>query len=162
MPGVWLTRLLVDRCLTKQRLRGLGGSGLGGMRVRLSEPKPCRDWCSPSAEPWRESMARDSVKTRLMLPQIEVIDVLVDERDRLEVAVRSTVRHPRCPECSERCEQVHDHCCVNIRDLDASGRPVTLVWKRRRMICDSCGHRFSEQHPAFEGDRTVRLARRDW
>ena len=41
-----------------------------------------------------------------------------------------------------------------------SGRPVTLVWKRRRMVCDDCGERFLEDHDAFDGKVTVRLAKR--
>ena len=44
--------------------------------------------------------------------------------------------------------------------MEVSGRPATLVWQRRRMICDNCGERFLEDHPAFEGALTARLARR--
>ena len=39
------------------------------------------------------------------------------------------------------------------------GRP-TLVWDRRRLVCEPCGQRFAEDHPAFEGRVTARLARR--
>ena len=45
-----------------------------------------------------------------------------------------------------------------IRDLEVSGRPVTLVFEQRRMVCG--GRRFMEDHPAFEGRVTARLARR--
>ena len=45
-----------------------------------------------------------------------------------------------------------------MRDLEVSGRPVTLVWERR-LVCDPCGRRFCEGHPAFEGRVTARLAR---
>ena len=40
-----------------------------------------------------------------------------------------------------------------------SGRRTTLVWSRRRMACEGCGSRFLEDHHAFEGALTVRLAR---
>ena len=40
-----------------------------------------------------------------------------------------------------------------------SGRPVTLVWKPPRMVCDDCGERFFEDHDAFDGKVTVRLAK---
>ena len=46
-----------------------------------------------------------------------------------------------------------------IRDLEVSGRRTTLVWQRRPMVCDGCGLRFSEDHRAFEGRMTRRLAR---
>ena len=32
--------------------------------------------------------------------------------------------------------------------------------QRRRMVCDNCDSRFLEDHPAFEGALTGRLARR--
>ena len=35
-----------------------------------------------------------------------------------------------------------------------------LMWSRRRMVCDNCGCRFLEDHPAFEGGLTGRLERR--
>ncbi len=37
---------------------------------------------------------------------------------------------------------------------------VTLLWRRRRFRCDNCATRFLEEHPAFEGRLTGRLARR--
>ncbi len=55
--------------------------------------------------------------------------------------------------------QVHDRRDKMIRDLEVSGRRTTLVWQRRRMVCDGCGLRFSEDHRAFEGRMTRRLAR---
>ena len=41
-----------------------------------------------------------------------------------------------------------------------SGRRTTLAWQRRRMICDNCGKWFLEDHRAFAGALTARLARR--
>ena len=35
-----------------------------------------------------------------------------------------------------------------------------LVWDRRRLVCAGCGCRFLEDHPAFEGRVTARVARR--
>ena len=43
---------------------------------------------------------------------------------------------------------------------EVSGRPVTLIWERRRLVCEPCGSRFSEGHQGFEGRVTARLARR--
>ena len=55
---------------------------------------------------------------------------------------------------------MHDRRAKKIRDLEVSGRRTVLVWQRRRMVCDNCDSRFLEDHPAFEGALTGRLARR--
>ena len=55
---------------------------------------------------------------------------------------------------------MHDRRAKKIRDLEVSGRRTLLVWSRRRMVCDNCDSRFLEEHPAFEGALTGRLARR--
>ena len=55
---------------------------------------------------------------------------------------------------------MHDRRDKKVRDLEVSGRRTLLVWSRRRMVCDNCDSRFLEDHPAFEGALTGRLARR--
>ena len=105
-------------------------------------------------------MACDAMTVRLHLPQIRVLEVLADEPGRLEVAVESTSGRLRCPQCGFRCRRVHDRRVKRVRDLEVSGRRTVLVWQRRRMSCDNCGSRFLEDHPAFEGAVTARLARR--
>ena len=105
-------------------------------------------------------MACDVMSVRLWLPRIRVLGVLVDAPERLVVRVCSTVRRPECPGCGAACSRVHDRRDKKVRDLEVSGRPVVLVWSRRRMVCEGCGHRFLENHPAFEGSLTARLARR--
>ena len=105
-------------------------------------------------------MGCDVMSVRLWLPRISVLGVLVDAPERLVVGVCSTVRRPECPGCGAACSRVHDRRDNKVRDLEVSGRPVVLVWSRRRMVCEGCGHRFLENHPAFEGSLTARLARR--
>ena len=86
--------------------------------------------------------------------------VLTDTAGELVVEVESTVRRLRCPRCGFKCHRVHDRRAKKVRDLEVSGRPVTLVWQRRRMVCGHCDSRFLEDHPVFEGALTARLARR--
>ena len=105
-------------------------------------------------------MASDVMSVRLWLPRIKVEGVVVDAPEELVVRVCSTVRRPRCPDCGVPSGKVHDRRDNKIRDLEVSGRPVTLVWDRRRLVCVRCGRRFVEDHPAFEGSITARLARR--
>ena len=104
-------------------------------------------------------MASDVMSVRLHLPQIRVLGVIEDTPARLVVGVESTLRRLRCPNCGFKCHRVHDRRGKKVRDLGVSGRPVTLVWSRRRMRCGDCGSRFLEDHAAFEGGLTARLAR---
>ncbi|WP_419946104.1 transposase family protein [Candidatus Poriferisodalis sp.] len=105
-------------------------------------------------------MNRDVMSVRLWLPQIVVLGVVADAPERLVVGVASSVSRPRCPGCGARCGRVHDRRAKRVRDLEVSGRPVTLVWDRRRLACDGCGRRFLEDRRAFEGRVAARLARR--
>ena len=105
-------------------------------------------------------MKRDVMSVRLWLPRIEVLGVIVDAPGELVVRVASTVRRPWCPDCGTPSGKVHDRRDNKVRDLEVSGRPVTLIWERRRLVCEPCGSRFSEGHQGFEGRVTARLARR--
>ena len=64
---------------------------------------------------------------------------------------------PAAARCAGGCVTARDN---KVRDLEVSGLPVTLVWSRRRLVCEGCERRFTEGHPAFEGSVTARLARR--
>ena len=104
-------------------------------------------------------MASDVMRVRLHLPQIRVLEVVEDTAARLVVGVESTLRRLRCPDCGFKCHRVHDRRDKKVTDLEVSGRHTTLVWSRRRMVCDNCESRFLEDHGAFEGGLTARLAR---
>ena len=105
-------------------------------------------------------MASDSMRVRLHLRETRVLAVASDTPSELRVEVESTVRRPRCPACGFRCTRVHDTRRRKVRDLEVSGRRTTLVWRRRRFVCDNCGSRRLEDRPEFEGRLTRRLARR--
>lgn len=104
-------------------------------------------------------MAPDTMQVRLHLRLVRVLAVLVDALDELVVAVASTPGWSRCPHCGYRCRRVHDVRERRVRDLPVNGRPVTLVWRRRRFACDGCGERHLEDHGEFEGRMTRRMAR---
>ena len=105
-------------------------------------------------------MASDVMAVRLHLRQIRVLAVASDTPSELRVEVESTVRRPRCPACGFGCVRVHDTRRRKVRDLEVSGRRTTLVWLRRRFVCDNCGSRHLEDHPEFENKLTRRLSRR--
>ena len=105
-------------------------------------------------------MASDVMRVRLHLREIRVLAVALDTPSELRVEVESTVRRPRCPACGFRCTRVHDTRRRKVRDLEVSGRRTTLVWLRRRFVCDNCSTRHLEDHPEFENKLTRRLSRR--
>ena len=105
-------------------------------------------------------MASDVIRVRLHLRQVRVLAVVVDTPIVLRVRVESTVSRPRCPYCGFKCHRVHDIREREVRDLEVSGRLMTLVWLRRRFSCGNCGERFLEDHPGFDGRLTRRLAQR--
>ena len=105
-------------------------------------------------------MACDVMAVRLHLAQIRVLEVVEDTPGALVVSVESTLLRLRCAQCGFKCRRVHDRRAKRVRDLEVSGRRMTLVWQRRRMVCSNCASRFLEDHPAFEGALTARLARR--
>ena len=105
-------------------------------------------------------MASDVMRVRLHLRETRVLAVASDTPSELRVQVESTVRRPRCPACGFRCTRVHDTRRRKVRDLEVSGRRTTLVWLRRRFVCDNCGSRHLEDHREFENKLTRRLARR--
>ena len=96
-------------------------------------------------------MASDVMSVRLWLPRVEVLGVIVDAPEELVVRVRSTVRRPRCADCGTPSGKAHDRRDREIRDLEISGRPVTLIWERRRMVCDVCDRRFMEGPSGVRG-----------
>ena len=83
--------------------------------------------------------------------QIRVLEVVGDTPGALVVSVESTLLRLRCAQCGFKCRRVHDRRAKRVRDLEVSGRRMTLVWQRRRMVCGNCASRFLEEHPAFEG-----------
>ena len=105
-------------------------------------------------------MATDVMRVRLHLREIRVLEVQVDTPSVLRVKVESTVARPRCLLCGFKCHRVHDTREREVRDLEVSGRRTVLVWSRRRLACDNCGHRWLEEHSEFDGRLTRRLARR--
>ena len=105
-------------------------------------------------------MRRDVMSARLWMARIEVLGVITDAPGELVVRVAPTVRRPRCPDRGTPSGKVGDRGDNKVRDLEVSGRPATLIWERRRLVCEPCGSRFSEDRQAFEGRVTARATRR--
>ena len=102
----------------------------------------------------------DLMSVRLHLKGVRVLKVTVDTVDRLEVRVESAREWSRCPHCGFRCTKVWDRRAKRVRDLEASGRRTTLVWRRRRFWCHNCKERHLEEHDLFRAGLTRRFAQR--
>ena len=99
------------------------------------------------------------MSVRLHLKWIKVLEVVVDDPFELKIVVADSRSVVRCPSCGHKTAKVHDTRDVVVRDVDFGGRPTTLVWRRRRFVCERCGERHLEDHPEIEGNVTARLAR---
>ena len=105
-------------------------------------------------------MSPDAMTVRLHLRRIRVVEVAVDTPDRLEVVVEDVRRVTRCPNCGFMTASVHDRRRVRVRDLTFGGRPMVLVWLRRRFCCVNCSERFLEDHPEILLGRVTHITRR--
>lgn len=103
--------------------------------------------------------ALDAMTIRLHLRAMRVIEVVEDLPERLVIAVVAISSVIRCPDCGFKTVKVHATRKVKVADLPISGRPVTLVWHRRRFRCANCGTTTSEHHRFVVDRMTQRLAR---
>ena len=144
------------------RLReNVGGGGVGGGPGSLvwgRGPAVIGD-VRTSRSQGRAPMGWDDITIPLRLRGLRVVRVLENTLTRLKIEVRSGWSVSWCPSCGHKCSRVHDTRSRPVRDQMMTGRQVTLVWQRRRFVCDSCGNRHLESHPEFEGNLTRRLAR---
>ena len=70
--------------------------------------------------------------------QVDVSTIIGIRRAVKDAALAALGTRPRCPACGFRCARVHDTRRRKVRDLEVSGRRTTLVWLRRRFVCDNC------------------------
>jgi hypothetical protein len=76
------------------------------------------------------------------------------------VLVETTRNRMGCPSCGVIATG-HGRSVVQVRDLPAGGRPVRLVWRKRRWICrdSECEKKsFTESHDLVEGSLTRRAS----
>ena len=93
-------------------------------------------------------------------PGVAVLDVRGRRGGPLEVEIELTGR-PCCGGCSGKA-WVHGASKVKMADLAAFGRPVRLVWNKRRWLCphEDCAVRtFTDQEPAIAPPRARMTAR---
>jgi transposase len=80
--------------------------------------------------------------------------------DELWLLVETTADVAGCPHCGVRATG-HGRSVISVRDLPIGGRPVCLVWRKRRWLCadDDCpAQSFTERSALVEGCLTTRAA----
>ena len=63
----------------------------------------------------------------------------------IEIAIEKPRKACVCPACEQKTDKIHDYREQRISDLNAFGKPVMLVYRKRRYAC-SCGKRFYEEN----------------
>ena len=85
---------------------------------------------------------------------------MLEEDGELFLSVEATADVVGCPACGVRAVG-HGRSVTQVRDLPAGGRPVRLVWKKRKWICrdaDCAAKSFTEKSDLVEGSLTRRAA----
>lgn len=83
----------------------------------------------------------------------------LEETDQEIVLQISLVRRTQnCERCGAETERIHDYRIRQVRDLELCGKPLRLLYRRRRYVCPICGKRFPEKN-AFVG-RYMRFTHR--
>ena len=62
----------------------------------------------------------------------------------LQISLERRTQICRC--CGAETERVHDYRIRQVRDLELRGKPLRLLYRRRRYVCPVCGKRFAEQN----------------
>ena len=73
--------------------------------------------------------------------QIEKLDE-TEEEIILQISMERKMHI--CKRCGGKTDRIHDYRVREVRDLELRGKPVRLLYRRRRYACPACGKRFSE------------------
>ena len=86
------------------------------------------------------------------------IENLEESEQEIVLQISLVRRTQICRRCGAETERVHDYRIRQVRDLELRGKPLRLLYRRRRYVCPVCGKRFAEQN-AFVG-RYMRFTHR--
>ena len=71
----------------------------------------------------------------------------LEESEKEIVLQISLVRRTQiCRRCGAETDRIHDYRIRQVRDLELRGKPLRLLYRRRRYVCPVCGKRFAEQN----------------
>ncbi|MEG1569149.1 MAG: transposase family protein, partial [Oscillospiraceae bacterium] len=73
-----------------------------------------------------------------------IINNVENGKDILQIYISQPRKTHICPCCHEPTDSVHDYRAQPIKDINAFGKRVELIVKKRRYRCKKCGKRFYE------------------
>jgi transposase len=66
--------------------------------------------------------------------------------DKTEILIELPRKPHVCPCCGHQTSYVHDYRCQTVKDIPAFGKHTSLILRKRRYRCHSCGKRFFEDN----------------
>lgn len=94
-------------------------------------------------------MRDDAISVSLGLEGFTVLET-IESDEQVEVLVELKAGVGVCPGCGCVSTYVHERTDVRVRDIAVHGKPTYLIWRKRRLRCESseCERAtFSEEHP---------------
>ena len=89
-------------------------------------------------------MSGKEYTTELLKLEDAQIERMEETEEEIILQISLTRKAHICPRCKAETDQVHDYRIRAVRDLSIRGKPLKLLYRRRRYFCPSCGKRFSE------------------
>ena len=89
-------------------------------------------------------MSGKEYTTELLKLEDAQIEKMENTDDEIILQISLTRKAHTCPRCKAETDQVHDYRIRTVRDLSIRGKPLKLLYRRRRYFCPACGKIFSE------------------
>ena len=89
-------------------------------------------------------MSGKEYTTELLKLEDAQIERMEETEEEIILQISLKRKMHNCPRCKAETDQVHDYRIRAVRDLSIRGKPLKLLYRRRRYFCPSCGKMFSE------------------
>ena len=89
-------------------------------------------------------MSGKEYTTELLKLEDAQIERMEETEEEIILQISLKRKMHNCPRCKAETDQVHDYRIRAVRDLSIRGKPLKLLYRRRRYFCPLCGKRFSE------------------
>ena len=90
-------------------------------------------------------MQNNCIKNLLNLKDV-VVKNIKNLKDLVEVYIELPVVEQVCPHCGTKTTKIHDYYTQHIKDIPIYFKPTTLILKKCRYECKSCGKTFYEKN----------------
>ena len=89
-------------------------------------------------------MSGKEYTTELLKLEDAQIERMEETEEEIILQISLKRKMHNCPRCKAETDQVHDYRIRAVRDLSIRGKPLKLLYRRRRYFCPSCGKSFSD------------------